>query len=97
VPDYWARTTFQRELPRFQSAGADGFEDLISLLLTESHLASVSAAVRSGQKADMVHAALELVACARRGVTFSSRSHLADVIEQRFVSRTHDRRRAPLG
>lgn len=42
-------------------------------------------------------ATLELVAGARRGVRFSSRLHLAHVIEQRFVSRIRDRRRALSG
>jgi DNA-directed RNA polymerase specialized sigma24 family protein len=42
-------------------------------------------------------ATLELIAGARRGVTFASRSHLANVIEQRFVSRIRDRRRALSG
>jgi len=42
-------------------------------------------------------ATLELIAGARRGVKFSSRSHLANVIEQRFVSRIRDRRRALSG
>jgi DNA-directed RNA polymerase specialized sigma24 family protein len=42
-------------------------------------------------------ASLELLAHARRGGTFASRSHLANVIEQRFVSRIHDRRRALAG
>jgi DNA-directed RNA polymerase specialized sigma24 family protein len=42
-------------------------------------------------------ATLELVAGARRGVTYSSRSHLANVVEQRFVSRIRDRRRALSG
>lgn len=42
-------------------------------------------------------ATLELVAAAHRGTTYSSRSHLANVIEQRFVSRIRDRRRALSG
>jgi len=42
-------------------------------------------------------ATLELVAHARKGGTFSSRLHLANAIEQRFVSRIHDRRRALRG
>jgi DNA-directed RNA polymerase specialized sigma24 family protein len=42
-------------------------------------------------------ATLELIARARTGATFSSRLHLANVIEQRFVSRIHDRRRALSG
>ena len=42
-------------------------------------------------------ATLELIAGARRGVAFSSRLHLANVIEQRFVSRIRDRRRALSG
>ncbi|MGH2865235.1 MAG: hypothetical protein ACRDJX_08305 [Solirubrobacteraceae bacterium] len=42
-------------------------------------------------------ATLELVAGARRGVTFASRLHLARVLEQRFVSRIRDRRRALSG
>jgi DNA-directed RNA polymerase specialized sigma24 family protein len=42
-------------------------------------------------------ATLELVAQARNGARFSSRRHLANVIEQRFLSRIHDRRRALLG
>ncbi len=40
---------------------------------------------------------LELVAYARNGARFASRLHLANVIEQRFVSRVHDRRRALSG
>jgi DNA-directed RNA polymerase specialized sigma24 family protein len=42
-------------------------------------------------------ATLELVAHTRRGGRFSSRSHLANVLEQRFVSRIRDRRRALSG
>jgi DNA-directed RNA polymerase specialized sigma24 family protein len=42
-------------------------------------------------------AALELVAQARKGRVFSSRIHLGHVLEQRFVSRINDRRRALSG
>ncbi len=42
-------------------------------------------------------ATLELVSYARRGAVFSSRGHLANIIEQRFVSRIGDRRRALSG
>jgi DNA-directed RNA polymerase specialized sigma24 family protein len=42
-------------------------------------------------------ATLELVRYARNGARFSSRVHLAHVIEQRFVSRIRDRRRALSG
>jgi DNA-directed RNA polymerase specialized sigma24 family protein len=42
-------------------------------------------------------AVLELVAHARRGGRFCSRSHLANVLEQRFLSRIRDRRRALSG
>ena len=42
-------------------------------------------------------ATIELLAYARNGATFSSRAHLANVVEQRFVSRIHDRRRALSG
>jgi DNA-directed RNA polymerase specialized sigma24 family protein len=42
-------------------------------------------------------AALELVAQARKGRAFSSRIHLGNVLEQRFVSRINDRRRALCG
>jgi RNA polymerase sigma factor (sigma-70 family) len=42
-------------------------------------------------------ATIELLTYARNGATFSSRVHLANVIEQRFVSRVHDRRRALSG
>jgi DNA-directed RNA polymerase specialized sigma24 family protein len=42
-------------------------------------------------------AVLELVMRARGGATFASRRHLANVIEQRFLSRVHDRRRALSG
>jgi RNA polymerase sigma factor (sigma-70 family) len=42
-------------------------------------------------------ATLELVTHARSGATFHSRLHLANVIEQRFLSRIHDRRRALSG
>lgn len=42
-------------------------------------------------------ATLELVAHARRGGSFSSRLHLANTLEQRFLSRIHDRRRALSG
>jgi DNA-directed RNA polymerase specialized sigma24 family protein len=42
-------------------------------------------------------ATLELVAHARRGGTFWSRSHLGNVLEQRFRSRVRDRRRALSG
>ena len=39
-------------------------------------------------------ATLELVKRARNGGAFSSRAHVANAIEQRFLSRIHDRRRA---
>jgi DNA-directed RNA polymerase specialized sigma24 family protein len=42
-------------------------------------------------------ATLELVAHARKGGTFWSRSHLGNVLEQRFRSRVRDRRRALSG
>jgi DNA-directed RNA polymerase specialized sigma24 family protein len=42
-------------------------------------------------------AVLELVAHARRGGRFASRRHLANVLEQRFLSRIGDRRRALSG
>jgi DNA-directed RNA polymerase specialized sigma24 family protein len=42
-------------------------------------------------------AALELVAQARNGRAFSGRIHLENVLEQRFVSRINDRRRALTG
>lgn len=42
-------------------------------------------------------ATLELVAHVRGGGRFASREHLANVIEQRFLSRIHDRRRALSG
>ncbi|MGD0452736.1 MAG: hypothetical protein ABSB69_04005 [Solirubrobacteraceae bacterium] len=42
-------------------------------------------------------ATLELVAHAQRGGRFSSSLHLANTLEQRFMSRIHDRRRALSG
>jgi DNA-directed RNA polymerase specialized sigma24 family protein len=42
-------------------------------------------------------ATVELIANARKGARFSSRLHLANVIEQRFLSRVRDRRRALSG
>jgi DNA-directed RNA polymerase specialized sigma24 family protein len=42
-------------------------------------------------------ATVELIANARKGTRFASRLHLANVIEQRFLSRVHDRRRAVSG
>jgi DNA-directed RNA polymerase specialized sigma24 family protein len=42
-------------------------------------------------------AALELVAQARKGGAFSSRMHVANILEQRFVSRINDRQRALAG
>jgi DNA-directed RNA polymerase specialized sigma24 family protein len=42
-------------------------------------------------------AVCELLARARRGQRFSSRDHLANALEQRFVSRVYDRRRALAG
>ena len=42
-------------------------------------------------------AILELVAHARGGGRFVSRQHLANIVEQRFLSRIHDRRRALSG
>lgn len=42
-------------------------------------------------------ATLELLAHARRGGRFSSSAHLANALEQRFLSRIHDRRRALSG
>jgi DNA-directed RNA polymerase specialized sigma24 family protein len=42
-------------------------------------------------------ATLELLTHARRGGRFSSRLHLARVLEQRFLSRINDRRRALSG
>jgi DNA-directed RNA polymerase specialized sigma24 family protein len=42
-------------------------------------------------------ATLELLVAVRRGRVFVSRLHLARAIEQRFLSRIHDRRRAVAG
>jgi DNA-directed RNA polymerase specialized sigma24 family protein len=42
-------------------------------------------------------ATLELVTYARERMTFASTAHLANVLEQRFVSRIQDRRRAIAG
>jgi len=42
-------------------------------------------------------ATLELLAQARGGSAFSTRLHMANVLEQRFLSRIHDRRRALRG
>jgi hypothetical protein len=42
-------------------------------------------------------ATLELVVYARNGGTFADRVHLGNVLEQRFLSRVHDRRRALSG
>lgn len=42
-------------------------------------------------------ATMELIARARAGGSFRSRQHLTNVIEQRFLSRIHDRRRALSG
>jgi DNA-directed RNA polymerase specialized sigma24 family protein len=42
-------------------------------------------------------ATLELLAQARGGTRFNSRLHLANTLEQRFLSRIHDRRRALSG
>jgi hypothetical protein len=42
-------------------------------------------------------ATLELLANARRGARFHSRLHIANTLEQRFLSRVHDRRRALSG
>jgi DNA-directed RNA polymerase specialized sigma24 family protein len=42
-------------------------------------------------------AALELVAQARKGGAFASRKHVGNILEQRFVSRINDRRRALAG
>jgi RNA polymerase sigma factor (sigma-70 family) len=42
-------------------------------------------------------ATLELVMAARRGRSFDGRRHLANALEQRFLSRIHDRRRALAG
>ncbi len=42
-------------------------------------------------------ATLELIAHTRRGGRFSGRVHLANALEQRFLSRIHDRRRALSG
>ncbi|HTD08354.1 MAG TPA: hypothetical protein VK680_05645 [Solirubrobacteraceae bacterium] len=42
-------------------------------------------------------ATVELIANARTGSQFSSRLHLANVLEQRFLSRVQDRRRALAG
>jgi DNA-directed RNA polymerase specialized sigma24 family protein len=42
-------------------------------------------------------ATLELIAHTRRGGRFSGRAHLANALEQRFLSRVHDRRRALSG
>jgi DNA-directed RNA polymerase specialized sigma24 family protein len=42
-------------------------------------------------------AVVELIAQARRGGRFSSRLHLANTLEQRFLSRIYDRRRALSG
>lgn len=42
-------------------------------------------------------ATLELIAAARRGERFANRTHLARTLEQRFLSRVNDRRRALCG
>jgi DNA-directed RNA polymerase specialized sigma24 family protein len=42
-------------------------------------------------------ATLELMQRARRGGAFAGRRHLANALEQRFLSRIHDRRRALAG
>jgi DNA-directed RNA polymerase specialized sigma24 family protein len=42
-------------------------------------------------------ATLELLAQVQRGGAFSTRAHMANVLEQRFLSRIHDRRRALRG
>ncbi len=42
-------------------------------------------------------ATLELIGHVHRGARFAGRTHLARVLEQRFVSRIHDRRRAISG
>jgi len=42
-------------------------------------------------------ATLELLAQLRRGGAFLTRAHMANVLEQRFLSRIHDRRRALRG
>lgn len=42
-------------------------------------------------------ATLELIAAARRGGAFAGRAHIANVLEQRFLSRVRDRRRAISG
>jgi len=42
-------------------------------------------------------ATLELIARARRGRAFASRRHVENALEQRFLSRVHDRRRAVSG
>lgn len=42
-------------------------------------------------------ATLELLAHVRRGGRFASRRHVGNALEQRFVSRVHDRRRALSG
>lgn len=42
-------------------------------------------------------AALELVARAREGAPFNGTAHVAYLLEQRFLSRVHDRRRALAG
>jgi DNA-directed RNA polymerase specialized sigma24 family protein len=42
-------------------------------------------------------AVFELLAHGRRGQRYASREHVANVLEQRFLSRVHDRRRAVHG
>jgi DNA-directed RNA polymerase specialized sigma24 family protein len=42
-------------------------------------------------------ASLELVVLARRGRAFASRAHIANALEQRFLARVQDRRRAVSG
>lgn len=42
-------------------------------------------------------ATLELIARSRRGGRFSGKSHIANSLEQKFLSRIHDRRRALSG
>ena len=42
-------------------------------------------------------ATLELIKRARSGAAFASREHVANTLEQRFLSRVHDRRRALAG
>jgi RNA polymerase sigma factor (sigma-70 family) len=93
-----------RNEPQTRSAGANWRSDpaeevaLVASAKRDLLLRAHRFRLRSEDLEDCFsQAVLELVKHARGGGRFANRGHLANVIEQRFLSRIHDRRRALSG